>query len=424
MDNYFNFSTILYVEDEEGIRKETSKALERYAKELFVAKDGEEGLALYKECNPDIVITDIKMPNMTGIDMSKAIKEINPEQAIIITTAHSESTYFMEAIELQLSGYILKPVDKILLKNKIVEIVKNLQIKKEFQKNKNLMEEIANLQNNIIIVYDELYEMIFANKMFLDFFAIKNIEEFIKRYGCIESAFIQHNDFYFRNNHGINHWLLEIAHYNDKKRIVSIIDHRDMSPKSFLIKTKTIQASGHKICTFTEITTMVKEKEELEKKAFIDELTNIANRAKFNQILDIEIKKFKRYKENLSLVMLDIDYFKSINDTYGHQVGDIILSSLSNLISSNIRDVDLFARWGGEEFVILLPNTDLQSAISFAEHIREYIQEYHFTNNLNITCSFGISEINEKDTGENLLKRVDDALYRAKRMGRNRVESL
>ena len=424
MSNYFNSAIILYVEDEEGIRNETSKALTRYAKKLYIAKDGQEGLALYKEQSPDIVITDIKMPKMTGIDMSKAIKEINSEQAIIITTAHSESTYFMEAIELQLSGYILKPVDKILLKNKIIEIVKNIQREKEFEKNKSLMEEIANLQNNIIIVYDESYKMIFANKLFMDFFRTKNIEEFEKKYESIESTFIQHNDFYFIKNHNISHWLEDLLNYNDKKRIVSIIDHKDMSPKSFLIKIKTIETSKHKICTFTEITTMIIEKEELEKKAFIDELTNIANRAKFNQVLESELKKFKRYQEDLSLVMFDIDYFKNINDSFGHQIGDYILSNLAQLVDSNIRDVDFFARWGGEEFIVLLPSTDISAAVSFAEHIRKYIEEAVFTKNLKITCSFGVSQITKTDNEESFLKRADDALYIAKKMGRNRVESL
>jgi len=136
MNRYFNVATILYVEDEDGIRLETSKALDRYAKELFIAKNGDEGLSLYKEHKPDIVVTYIKMPKMTGIDMSKAIKEINSEQAIIITTAHSESAYFMEAIELQLSGYILKPVDKNLLRNKIVEIAKAMIKERELEKNK------------------------------------------------------------------------------------------------------------------------------------------------------------------------------------------------------------------------------------------------------------------------------------------------
>jgi len=182
------------------------------------------------------------------------------------------------------------------------------------------MEEIANLQKKIIIRYDELYNMIFVNKMFLDFFKIDNIEEFVKRYESIESTFIQHKEFYSRRNHSTEYWIKDIDDFNDKKQIVSILDHRAMSPKSFLVEIKTVESTKHNICTFTEITTMVIEKEELEKKAFIDELTNISNRAKFNQILESEIKKFKRYQNYLSIIIFDIDQIKKINDTYDHQV--------------------------------------------------------------------------------------------------------
>ncbi len=141
MNKYYNIVTILYVEDEPNIREETSYILNKMAKKLYIACNGEEGLKLYKQYNPDIVITDIKMPKMSGIDMAQAIKNINNEQPIIVTTAFSESGYLLEAIELQLSGYILKPVDKKILKNKIIELIKNILLKEELkQKDIQLLE--------------------------------------------------------------------------------------------------------------------------------------------------------------------------------------------------------------------------------------------------------------------------------------------
>lgn len=106
-----NKIVILYVEDEPGIRNSLSEVLSYFCSKLITACDGLEGLELYEKNNPDIVVSDIKMPNMNGIEMAKAMKAINPEQYIIFTTAHSESGYFMEAINLQVDGYILKPVD-------------------------------------------------------------------------------------------------------------------------------------------------------------------------------------------------------------------------------------------------------------------------------------------------------------------------
>ena len=141
MNKYLNIATILYVEDEEEICAQTLRALNRYTKKVYVARDGEEGLELYKKYKPDIVVTDIRMPKLNGIEMSKAIKAIDTNQAIIVISAHSDSSFFIDAIDLQLSGYILKPVNKNMLKNKILEIVKTQQLNKELQiKNEQLAE--------------------------------------------------------------------------------------------------------------------------------------------------------------------------------------------------------------------------------------------------------------------------------------------
>ena len=120
--------------------------------------------------------------------------------------------------------------------------------------------------------------------------------------------------------------------------------------------------------------------------------------------------------------MLDIDKFKNFNDTYGHQKGDEILKDLSKIISKNTRQTDTFARWGGEEFVKILPNASLQDAKAVAEGLRKIIQEYTFSDDLKVTCSFGVSEFRDDDTKESVMKRADEALYIAKENGRNKVE--
>lgn len=122
--------TILYVEDEKGIRNELSRFLKHFSSELFVACDGMEGLDFFKKKSPDIVISDIKMPNMNGIEMVKKIKEIDPGQYIIFTTAHSESSYFMEAIEMRINGFVLKPIDLEILEEKLEYITNQINTKK------------------------------------------------------------------------------------------------------------------------------------------------------------------------------------------------------------------------------------------------------------------------------------------------------
>ena len=419
MDRYKGIARILYVEDEDGVRRGFAKAISRYAKEIYEAKNGEEGLSLYKEHLPDIVITDIKMPKMNGIDMSKAIKKINPKQSIIVTTAHSESEFLLEAIKLQLSGYILKPVNKKILQAKILEITEHIQIKREAQEYKSLMYEIANYQNNMLMVYNKDYEIIFANKLYLDFFAVDGIEEFIEKYDCICDMLIKQDDFYSFKPHGDEHWTEEIEKLSDDKRIISLLDNRDIMGKSFIVNSKIMQNTKHKICTFLEITKINAKKKEYEAKAYIDELTKIYNRAKFNQVLRESIIEFNVNDINLSLIIFDIDHFKIFNDTYGHQVGDDILITLADIVNKTTRDSDLFARWGGEEFAILLYNANLEVGIRIAEEKRKLIEKHLFKDNLRVTCSFGIASMEKGDDKNSIFKKADDALYRAKNSGRN-----
>ena len=152
-----------------------------------------------------------------------------------------------------------------------------------------------------------------------------------------------------------------------------------------------------------------------------DPLTKIYNRLKFDNIFASEIMRVQRYETPLSLIIFDIDDFKQINDTYGHNVGDNVLIELTRVVSNNIRTTDIFARWGGEEFVILTPNTDMDHAKELAERLRVAIEDSIFKEASTVTCSFGVAEFRENDTTDTLSKRADDALYEAKKSGKNRV---
>jgi diguanylate cyclase (GGDEF)-like protein len=153
-----------------------------------------------------------------------------------------------------------------------------------------------------------------------------------------------------------------------------------------------------------------------------DPLTGLYNRLKFDEALATEIARSTRHKTPFSLVLYDVDHFKAVNDTHGHQIGDRILVEVSRLVSARIRNIDLLARWGGEEFVILLGGCDGQTAYQVAEHLRAAIEEGAFGDVGSVSCSFGVAPYADGDDVETILARADAALYRAKINGRNRVE--
>jgi diguanylate cyclase (GGDEF)-like protein len=156
--------------------------------------------------------------------------------------------------------------------------------------------------------------------------------------------------------------------------------------------------------------------------ASTDQLTGAFNRYKFLECLDHELKRCKRSKAPLCLLMLDIDHFKEVNDTWGHSIGDQVLKELVQTIVKNLREADILTRWGGEEFIVLTPDTDRQGGLALAERLREAVSEHAFPKVGSVTISLGLAQHEEEDTADSLISRADRQMYRAKDKGRNRVE--
>ncbi len=157
----------------------------------------------------------------------------------------------------------------------------------------------------------------------------------------------------------------------------------------------------------------------LEKQAEIDPLTGLLNQKKMYPIIKREIKRASRYGTPLSMIMIDLDNFKNINDTYGHLKGDMSLKNVAGMIRSSLREVDFVFRYGGEEFLVLLPSSDLQMARSTADRLREKLAE---TTDPPITMSAGVCSWSDEDATQ-FIQKTDRLLYEAKDKGKNRVES-
>lgn len=161
--------------------------------------------------------------------------------------------------------------------------------------------------------------------------------------------------------------------------------------------------------------------EKLEKLSVTDNLTQALNRKGIDDTINNKLKQLERYEHNFGIILLDIDYFKKINDTYGHKIGDIVIVNIVQILKKNTRDSDYIGRWGGDEFLIICSEVKKDDINKVAELVRKYIQQYQFEDVGEVTCSFGTAIANKEDSLDSLSKRADDALYKAKKAGRNRV---
>jgi diguanylate cyclase (GGDEF)-like protein len=162
------------------------------------------------------------------------------------------------------------------------------------------------------------------------------------------------------------------------------------------------------------------------KKSGTDTLTRLPYRRAIDDFIKKQEAQYKRYGDDYSVVLFDIDHFKSVNDTYGHDAGDVVLSSFGKMLRRYSREVDFVGRWGGEEFLVVLPKTDLKGATRFADKLREVVAKSKFMykgTRIPITVSGGVADRRSAANMDEMLKRADENLYRAKANGRNRIEA-
>ena len=152
-----------------------------------------------------------------------------------------------------------------------------------------------------------------------------------------------------------------------------------------------------------------------------DYLTKLSNRRKIHEVLENEIARSKRYNSSFAIILLDIDHFKTTNDNFGHNTGDQLLVEISGVIRDTIRESDVAGRWGGEEFLVFCPHTNVDGAFALAEKLRTTIEKNEFEDVGYKTASFGVAQVEHGDTVEMVISRADEALYSAKNSGRNMV---
>ena len=293
---------------------------------------------------------------------------------------------------------------------------------KEILSTKILLQEVLDTDHSFLMVANGK-KLILANKTMLKFFNCNSLSEFIKKHRYLSNFFIdvENKDFLSAYING-EHWVPYLYREQNNKEI-KILMKKDNKNRYFKAhsRKKIIDNKELYIIIFDEITKELQTIETLTEEASRDALTNLFNRGKFDDVLSKEISLAQTTKAPLSIIFLDIDHFKIINDTYGHDVGDCILIEIAKILISTIRQGDFAARWGGEEFVITLQSTTIKQASVLADKIRKNIEQHHFKNGGKQTVSLGVTQYICEESQSTFIKRVDKALYEAKNSGRNIV---
>ena len=216
-----------------------------------------------------------------------------------------------------------------------------------------------------------------------------------------------------------SHHYKRVVVVDENGTILGIVTQQDLIARTYLKWSQLVNTHYDK---FEELNQILQQKNKhLATLATKDSLTSINNRHTFAELFDQELATLKRYNIDLSLLMLDLDDFKKVNDTYGHNIGDYVLKTFSSIVTELIREADVFARWGGEEFVVLLQHTDCDQAYLAAEKIRLAVEAHTFNQAGRVTCSIGITRVNTDDVLSVAIERADQALYAAKHQGRNQT---
>ncbi|MCW9027143.1 MAG: diguanylate cyclase [Thiovulaceae bacterium] len=388
---------------------------------IITAMSGKEALEILLTTEVDLILLDVMMPELDGFDTAKLIlkNKKTKDIPIIFLTAKQDDETIRTSYEVGGVDYMNKPFNVTELLKRIEFHLKLKESEKLIHLEKQQIQSLINLQDNFVLLTDGV-KALKINSAIEEFFRIKSITEFQEKYGCICKVFIKENGYYHLGMvESEELWISDVIEKLKNEDVIVKIKDMDENNHIFTIKAVRFQSNLY-ILSFTDITSMSEQSREYEYEASHDPLTQIYNRNMFLRIMKDKIKQRVFANKGLSLCVLDIDHFKDVNDTYGHLVGDNVLKHLVRLIEGHIRTDDLFARWGGEEFILVF-DFKLAEAYNKVEYLRELIEKENFDVVGNITCSFGVSEYKYGDSIDGLINVADKALYEAKNSGRNKV---
>ena len=390
---------------------------------IVTALSGHDALGVLLNQKIDLILLDVMMPDLDGFETAQLIKEnkLTKNIPIIFLTAKKDDITIKNAFKYGVD-YLSKPYDEFELFTRVAVQLKLVESQKQLDEQILFNQSILDSQHNILFIQDDK-GIINANKSFFKFFNIYDVDEFNKKYKCISELFMEYENYF--SLHVLNpgeFWASTLSSEDeDREYNILIMDTIIFEPRAFKIDVSGLENSDRFVVSLTDVTTLTTKSKQFENKATYDALTNIFNRSKFNEVFDLEVKLAVADNHSLSFAIMDIDFFKKVNDNYGHIIGDETLITFAQTIEHKVRKSDTFARWGGEEFVLALPGTNVDTAFKVVDGLRKEIEKTSFEEIGSITCSIGLTQLRTNDTIDDILIRSDEALYEAKETGRNKV---
>jgi two-component system, cell cycle response regulator len=412
------------------------------------ARNGMETVDLVHKLTPDLILLDVKMPGMDGFETCARLKEdeTTREIPIIFISALDDAEEKVRAFRAGGVDYILKPFDYEEVQARVEThlILRRLRLQLE-QANRDLAARVDELtQSQKLLAEKERRLSAFVN-------ALPNLSFILDQDGRYLEVLVTETSLLLaRPKELIGRLTEEIMPPKAGALIMDAIRHTIETGKIQVIEYKLpVLAGGERwfegrvalmekdeignskvVLIATEISERVQLYQEVQRLANMDVLTGCFNRRHFMTLAAQEIQRAMRYNRPLSFLMMDIDHFKNFNDQYGHQIGDQLLCNLVLLCQKQLRNVDILGRYGGEEFVVLMPETGSEGGLKASERLRAKIEKMKISTpagKMSITVSMGVTSLergfDERETLDGLIKCADKALYAAKAAGRNCVRA-
>jgi len=426
--------------------------------DVITAKDGFEAIAQAKDRKPDLILLDIMMPGMDGFEVCRKIKE-DPDMShipIVMVTALSEKSDRLKGLEAGADDFLTKPINDMALFARVKSLVRIKMLLDEVRLRDKTSTEmgiqpaasntfISDVSGSrVLLVDDDNVQGKQVVAKLAETYKVEWVEDPEQalakaREGDFDVVLIST---LLGDADGLR--LASQIKSQEETRNVPMLVFVDEDDQRIMFKALEMGINDYltvpvdKNEMTARVRTQIRRKKYQEtlksqyqksiSMAITDGLTGLYNRHYLNTHLGNMVREALKNGKHLALMMMDMDHFKTVNDTYGHDVGDLVLKQLADMIIKAARSTDLAARFGGEEFVILMPETDPQAALDASNRLRKIIESTPFKigkgdETIQRTVSIGVASLHsEGDNGEDLLKRADEALYDAKHSGRNQVK--